>query len=193
MAEVRLIDYHGSRDLLAYVASVYMNKPDMFNFDRVLKIVGRKEDSILEFGHATFEYRTSLVVRDHLIRYRLASIAAAGLRYNEATAFVLPPEVEDPEEQEVFRRLYESSLEAYRRLRSERVKREAARYLIPAGIEVRYVMQWNFRHLATTFFPQRLWGAGVQAETREVAEKMFRLLEERDPELWQTVRQVYGG
>lgn len=191
MGDVELVEYTG-RELLALAAAVYLSKPDTGNFGRVLKIIGRREDSVLEFASATFAYNTSLVVRDHLMRYRLASFAAAGLRYNEPQDFVLPPEVTDESAAFEIGRIYGNLMREYEGLRDEKLKKEVARYILPCGVRVRYLIRYNFRSLAKDVLPQRLWGPGTQPETRMVVQQMFDLLRQRDQELWDKVAEVYG-
>lgn len=185
---VNLLQYDDS--LIPYVASVYMNKDDA-TWERVYQIMGRREDSVLEFGHAVFEFHTSLVVRDHLVRYRTASMAAAGLRYNEPQQFVIPPDVR-PETREFLEWQYATAMTAYDALRDERVKKEVARYLLPCGVEVRYIMSFNLRTLAKNVFPERLWGRGVQAETRIVARDMYEQVAAENKPLWNVITGIYG-
>ena len=186
---VALLRYDDS--VLPYVASVYMNKTDA-TWDRVYKIVGRSEDSCLEFGHAIFEIRSSLVVRDHLARYRMASMAAAGLRYNEPADFVVPPGLSD-EAAKILGDAYRAAEAAYAEMRDEDAKKEVARYLIPCGVEVRYLMAFNLRSLAKDVFPQRLWSPGVQPETRRIVALMATQTFGQNPRLWDVVRRTYGN
>ena len=183
---VELLRYDDS--LLPEIATIYYNKSEA-TWDRIYACMSRHEDSLLEFSQVVFRFRTSLVVRDHLFRYRHASMAAGGLRYNEPTEFVLPEEASD-EAKAILQDIYRTSLEAYRLLRDDRVKREVARYLAPCGARVTYAIQFNVRSLAKNVFPERL-GPGVQPETRRVAEEMWGLVHAKHPELWDRVRAVY--
>ena len=180
---------HYDDHLLPEIGQVYWNKPDA-SWARIYSCIGRHEDSCLEFSQVVFRFQTSLVVRDHLFRYRHASMAAAGLRYNEVETFVLPDEA-TPEARAVLARAYDAALQAYHELRDEKVRREVARYLTPCGVQVTYCMAFNIRSLAKNVFPERL-SKGAQPETRAVAQEMWRLVHAKNPALWGCIRGALG-
>ncbi len=200
-SSVKLIRYTDpTRQSLAHAAAVYLGKPDTDNVKRPLNII-KKGDTLAIFRgeSARFEFRTSKVVYDHLITYTTMNMrACGGLRANEATVFVPPVEDDDP----IYKEIGEAHLEAYRKLvhgidpQTEdpihKKRLQAARSVAPVSVELHYMMEFNFTTLIEAVFPQRIWTPGAQLDTRQVVMKMFALIREEDPELWDLIHDYYG-
>lgn len=199
--EVKLLRYSDpDRKSLAKAASVYLGKKDEGNIRRPLNIIKKNHTlAIFRGEHARFEFRTSKVVYDHLITYTTADMrACGGLRANEATVFVPPVGDDDP----IYAEIGNRHLEDYRNLVHgidphtqdpiKKKKLESARSVAPTSVELHYIFQFNFTTLIESLFPQRIWTPGAQADTKLVAQKMFDLVYEQDPELWGLVKEYYG-
>lgn len=189
---VQLLRYSDpDRSSLARVCAVYLNKPDVDNTKRPLRMIKLGHTSVFRGEHARFFFRTSLVVRDHLVRYTTANVmAAAGLRANRGDGWVAPFDRLD-----LLKELGISEseiMEPYNIALEAGVKPQDARYLVPCGVEVEYIMEFNFLTLMQAVFPQRLWDTGAQKETHEVVMSMWNLVYEQDPEFWNVVREEFG-
>ncbi len=190
---VTLITYTDpGRLLLARVAAEYLAKPDQDNRKRPLQLLRRGHTSIFRHVHVMVHFRTSLIVRDHLFRYTTAAMAAAGLRINEAEGIVPPVMDSSPAQQSVEACAW-GALGSYHRLVSKGIRMQDARYAAPCGVEVSYIMTFNFLTLMESVFPQRLWEAGAQAETRKTVQELWELVWAQDPELWEAAREKFGA
>lgn len=199
--EVKLLRYSDpTREHLAKAAAVYLGKQDSDNIRRPLSIMKKRHAlAIFRGEHARFEFKTSKVVYDHLITYTTADMrACAGLRANEATVFVPPVGDVDP----IYTEIGERHLQDYQSLVRgidpqtedpvKKKKLQDARTVVPTSVELHYIFQFNFGTLIEALFPQRIWVPGAQPDTKEVAQVMFDLVYEQDPELWDTVLECYG-
>ncbi|MCF6092392.1 FAD-dependent thymidylate synthase [Microaerobacter geothermalis] len=201
MFDVKLIRYSDpDRKYLAHAAAVYLGKPDIDNIKRPLNIM-KKGDTLAIFRgeSARFEFKTSKVVYDHLITYTTQNMrACGGLRANEATVFVPPVEDDDP----IYTQIGEKHLDNYRNLIHgidpqsndpiKKKKLQAARSVAPVSVQLHYIFEFNFCTLIEAIFPQRIWTPGAQLDTKQVVQKMFELVREQDPELWDLVYELYG-
>lgn len=199
--QVSLLRYSDpTREHLAKSAAVYLGKPDHDNTRRPLGII-KKDHSLAIFRgeHARFEFKTSKVVYDHLITYTTANMrACGGLRANEAQVFVPPVEDTDP----IYKEIGEQHLANYQSLvrgidpqTDDPIKKkrlQAARSVAPMSVELHYIFEFNLGTLIEAVFPQRLWIPGAQQDTKEVAQLMFDLVYEQDPELWDLIVDKYG-
>ena len=184
---VELIQYGDpDRLLLARVAAEYRGKPDITNIKRPLQLLRMGHMSVFRHPTATVRFITSLVTRDHLFRYTTAAMAAAGLRINTATDFVSPAG-----EGALWDAVAEG-MEVYQTLLDNGVRMQDARYAVPCGAKVSYIMTFNFQTLMEALFPQRLWAPGAQAETQQTAEDLFDLLHTQDPTLWEEAQTKFG-
>lgn len=201
MFEVSLIRYSDpDRKSLAHAAAVYLGKSDTDNVRRPLNIMKKGDTLAIYRGeHARFEFRTSKVVYDHLITYTTQNMrACGGLRANEANVFVPPAEDNDP----IYKEIGEKHLQNYQKLIHginpdsedpiEKKRLQAARSVAPISVQLHYVFEFNFATLIEAIFPQRIWTPGAQQDTREVVQKMFELVHEQDPELWDLAYEMYG-
>jgi hypothetical protein len=199
--DVKLIRYSDpERKYLAHAAAVYLGKPDIDNINRPLNIM-KKGDTLAIFRgeSARFEFRTTKIVYDHLITYTTANMrACGGLRANEATVFVPPAEDDDP----IYKQLGEKHLQAYRDLvhgihpetqdPQKKKRLQAARSIAPMSVQLHYIFEFNFATLIEAIFPQRIWTPGAQLDTKQVVQRMFELVREQDPELWDLAYELYG-
>lgn len=191
---VELITYSDPhRTILARIAAEYLSKPDITNAKRPLQLLRRGHTSIFRHVCVTFHFRTSLVVRDHLFRYTTAAMAAAGLRINTAQTFIDPLlSSTSPDYHEAIHQAGTTALHNYTTLIQQGVRMQDARYAVPCGVEVSYIMTFNFLTLMQAVFPQRLWEPGAQAETRETVQQMWDLVVAQDAPLWETAREKFG-
>jgi hypothetical protein len=202
---VTLVRYSDpDRKSLAHAAAVYLGKPDTDNTRRPLTMI-KKRDALTIFRgeSARFEFRTSKVVFDHLVRYStLNMVACGGLRANLATEFVVPPEILGTPMEDLVRGIGNDSLEIYRALAggidpetqepTEKLRLQAARSVAPMSVKLHYVMEFNFGTLIEAVFPQRIWTPGAQLDTRLVVEEMYSHVFGQDPELWGLIYDYYG-
>ena len=192
---VELITYSDpNRMILARIAAEYLSKPDITNAKRPLQLLRRGHTSIFRHVPVTFYFRTSLVVRDHLFRYTTAAMAAAGLRINTAQTFIDPVlPATQADQQSAIHQAGMAALHNYTTLIHENsIRMQDARYAVPCGVEVSYIMTFNFLTLMQAVFPQRLWEPGAQAETRETVQQMWDLVVAQDASLWETARDKFG-
>lgn len=199
--EVKLVRYSDpERKYLAHSAAVYLGKQDTDNIKRPLSII-KKGDTLAIFRgeHARFEFKTSKIVYDHLATYTTANMrACGGLRANEATVFIPPVEDSDP----IYHEIGNQHLENYQKLvhgidphtenPTQKKRLQAARSVAPMSVQLHYVFEFNLGTLIEAIFPQRIWTSGAQQDTKEVVQKMFDLVREQDPELWDLVYETYG-
>jgi hypothetical protein len=124
--------------------------------------------------------------------------ACGGLRANEATIFIPPAEDEDP----IYREIGERHLATYQSLvhgidpeTNDPIKKkrlQAARSVAPMSVQLHYVFEFNLGTLIEAIFPQRIWTPGAQQDTKKVVQKMYDLVHEQDPELWDVIYDYYG-
>jgi thymidylate synthase (FAD) len=135
--------------LCAYAAHLcYSTEP--FRADRsagiLRKVCGNGHLSVLE--HASFTFLVeglSRAASHQLVRHRLASYSQQSLRFTQAQpVFVSPPGYD-------FGRFYEQAYAEYKRLLSEGVHEEDARYVLPQGVASRLVVTMNARELRHFF------------------------------------------
>jgi thymidylate synthase ThyX len=200
MKQVEMTRYTDPERLhLAKAAAIYLGKEDVDNIKRPLSIMKKRHALAIFRGEsARFEFKTSKVVYDHLITYTTADMrACAGLRANQGTTFIPPVEDNDP----VYQQIADESIANYQALicgvdptSEDPIKRkrlQAARSILPMSTELHYMFQFNFQTLIT-IFQQRIWTPGAQQDTAEVVQQMFALVRMEDPELWNTVYDMFG-
>lgn len=181
---------------LAEIASVYLNKSDTDNVKRPLRLIRQRHDAFLKSQFCRFTYRTSVATYAHLATYSLAAgapppelRASQSLRASKADEVFVPADALNKEETT---RVVVDAFDAYHELLSQGEKPQVARYAAPQGVMVSYTMTWSFLLLAKHFFPDRLWVPGAMLETHTVAKRMWEEVHKQDPELWDTIYEVYG-
>jgi thymidylate synthase (FAD) len=143
--------------------------------------------SVLEHGSATFYIEgVSRNLTHELIRHRHLSYSELSQRYvnMEDAEFVLPPAMRDTEYPDMFghERLTNVSKDEYadavHDLEQLGIKgkkaREAARYLLPSGMETKIVVSGN--HRAWRDMLQKRYSVHADAEIRELATELLKQL-----------------
>lgn len=158
-------------------------------------IIGRwiaaGHESMLEMVDATFFIECSRVVTHELVRHRIASYQQESQRfvsYTEAEPedLFVAPEGLNGTQSLLLHESYESSLEAYRRLRSTGVSKQDARYVLPNATRTRIIVKMNLREWMHVL---RLRAhPSAQPEMQEVANAILEVLEARYPEVFASVR-----
>lgn len=138
-------------------------------------------DSVLEHASVTFEIQgVSRACAAQLERHRLASYAERSYRYSVVpNERVMPSTLVSFEED--YRRVCESAYTLYRRMISEHVPPEDARYVLPLAWTTDIVVTMNLRELKH-FIALRTCNR-AQSEIRDVAGQMAFLLERIYPRL----------
>jgi thymidylate synthase (FAD) len=142
---------------------------------KVLTDCVRKDHSVIEHCHASFQIICSRACSHELVRYRLASISQESQRWtkpNETEAFLMPESIGKlPEHhQEVYRRFMSESLAKYEYFLDCGVKKEDARYVLPNAALTTLDMTCNFRewrHILKQRLPKH-----VLPETRRAVEQI---------------------
>lgn len=139
-------------------------------------------DSVLEHASVTFEIQgISRAAAAQLERHRLASYAERSYRYTVApNACAQPPGIRD-EFVDEYRRITDEAYNLYRRMISENVRPEDARYILPMAWTTDIVVTMNLRELKH-FIGLRMCNR-AQSEIRDVAHQMAWLLKQTYPRL----------
>lgn len=138
-------------------------------------------DSVLEHASVTFEITgLSRACAAQLERHRLASYAERSYRYSVVpNERVMPASVMSFEGE--YRRICEEAYTLYRRMISENVSPEDARYILPMAWTTDIVVTMNLRELKH-FISLRMCNR-AQSEIRDIATQMAFLLERIYPRL----------
>lgn len=138
-------------------------------------------DSVLEHASVTFDITgVSRACAAQLERHRLASYAERSYRYSIVpNERVMPASVVGFEDE--YRRICESAYTLYRRMISENVPPEDARYILPMAWTTDIVVTMNLRELKH-FIALRTCNR-AQSEIRDIATQMAFLLERIYPRL----------
>lgn len=179
---------------LADSAAIYLGKSDTDNIRRPL--------NILKLGHAleifrgetaTFKfYDVAKQVYDHLITYKTMNMrVAGGNRALVSTSCTLP--MDKIKNKELVAEKIKESMYAYHDLIDAGESPQVARAAMPVNANMNtFKLQFNFQTLIQALFPQRIFEVGAQGLTVEVVKGMFALCHAVDPELWETVYELYG-
>ncbi len=130
-----------------------------------------------------------------IVRHRLASISQESQRYVDLVkggwGFVVPPEIaERPEAKAILDEAWASLTKAYGELRALGIRKEDARFLLPAAAETRLVISMNFR--AWAHFCWLRCDKAAQWEIRAVAHEILCQLYALAPEAFQELYDAYG-
>ncbi len=60
------------------------------------------------------------------------------------------------------------------------------------SVQLHYVFEFNLGTLIEAIFPQRIWTPGAQLDTKQVVQRMYELVHEQDPEMWDLIYDYYG-
>lgn len=201
--EVKLIDYpsDGMHKIAEMTRATKKNKfeysqswePKEDNEFIKLRI---KEEHLGVLEHITFTFHVSEVSRclsHQLVRHRIASYLQMSNRYVKAdlNEFVTPPSIEKHASIDL-RKEYLSSIKdsyhTYSFLMAHGVPREDARYVLPPAFFTHISITMN-AHSLLQFLEARLDKA-AQWEIREMACKLFDIIYERYPILFESVKEL---
>lgn len=148
-------------------------------------------ESVIEHANFTFEISgVSRALLAQLTRHRIGwSYSVRSQRYVEQgqDEYVVPPSMEsDPEALKKYRDAMAAAHDAYKALLDAGIRREDARMLLGQGHTTDLIVTANARALRH-FFILRL-DKRAQWEIRELAHRMFELVCEVAPELFEDLR-----
>lgn len=182
------------RTSLADSAAIYLGKEDRDNIRRPLSIM--RLDHALEIfrgEQAVFKfYGVSKQVYDHLVTYKTMNMrVAGGNRALVSETFTMPTDrMKDPD---AVRAAIQSSMDNYSQLIKSGETKQVARSAMPINADMNpFKLAFNFQTLIESLFVQRIWEPGAQGNTVRVVRAMFALCHQVDPELWETVYELYG-
>lgn len=129
-----------------------------------------------------------------IVRHRLASFSQESQRYvsleKGGWQAVIPPVVSANEQADaVLNTAWEDLQEAYSQLRTLRIRKEDARFLLPNAAETRLVMSMHY--LALRHFFWLRMDKAAQWEVQEVAREMLRLIYPLAPDVFQDIWDEY--
>jgi thymidylate synthase (FAD) len=174
-------------------AGICWNKEEKEDYGAFVKRVVRKgHESVIE--HVSFTFRIEGVSRaltHQLVRHRIASYSQRSQRFVDEGEFtyVIPPNVKkDEEARRLFVSFMENSKDLYHRLREMGIPKQDARFVIPNACESRIFVTMNARSLRN-FLHLRL-AKDAQWEIRKLATRMFDLVYEVGPELFEDLKEA---
>ncbi|MCD6580044.1 FAD-dependent thymidylate synthase [bacterium] len=142
--------------------------------------------SVLEHAYASFRIKgISRATTHQLVRHRLASFTQQSQRYVDETNFhyVIPQSIEkDEEAKKLFLKTMENVKEVYIKLRSMKIRKEDARYVLPNAIESEIVISANLREYRRIF--ELRCEKKAQWEIRKMAIIMFEILKNECPNVF---------
>lgn len=156
-------------------------------------------DPALAADHNTATFLIEGVSRactHQIVRHRLASISQESQRYVDLAkggwGMVVPPEIaERPEAKAILDEAWAKLTKAYEALRALGIRKEDARFLLPAAAETRLVISMNFR--AWAHFCWLRCDKAAQWEIRAVAHEILRQLYALIPGTFQELYDTYGA
>ncbi|MCK4454840.1 MAG: FAD-dependent thymidylate synthase [Thermoplasmata archaeon] len=180
-------------DTAGRAAGICWDKEEKEDYGTFVKrIVKKGHESVIE--HVSFTFRIEGVSRaltHQLVRHRIASYSQRSQRYVDEGEFeyVTPPNVESDEKaRKLFVDFMEESKELYHRLRGMGIRKQDARFVLPNACETRIFVTMNARSLRN-FFHLRM-ARGAQWEIRKLATKMFDLVHDVAPELFEDLKEA---
>lgn len=166
--------------------------------------------SPFEQPHVTFKIEAPVFVWRQIMRHRMANYNEVSARYTVVKEeFFCPAEwrMQDDKNKQssqglvsnqeilniIYKEAVEKAWESYQGLLWWGVAREQARMVLPVSMMSKVMMTADLRSLLN-IFKQRIH-EGAQQETRDVAEKMLALVEERFPWTFEIFREegLIGG
>ncbi len=192
--EVELVRYTPEPvETAGRAAGICWDKEEKEEYGAFIKRVVKKgHESVIE--HVSFTFRIEGVSRaltHQLVRHRIASYSQRSQRYVDEGEFeyVTPPNVEGNEEaRKLFVDFMEESMGLYDRLRGMGIRKQDARFVLPNACESKIVVTMNARSLRN-FFNLRM-ARGAQWEIRELAARMFDLVHDVAPELFEDLKEA---
>jgi len=144
------------------------------------KMIKYGHDSVLE--HVVFQFWLSMsrVASHQLVRHRMASYTQMSLRQERDLSiedFVIPPEIKD-EDREEWKQDIQATIDRYRKWLDKGYDIDTARRRISQDARTDLVMTINARSLRNFFDLRAKHDADF--EIREVARKMYKLIQEEE-------------
>ena len=195
--EAKLIGHTPDPDETVYRAALICYSEDYLpdhvvpNREKVQSLLGRLYSSghMSTFEHASFTFAISGISRiatHQLVRHRVASFSQQSQRYVGSGGHdypVIPRSILDnPGLKDEYLAVAKASMEFYARLVQSGVKREDARYILPAGMSSKITVTMNAREL-DHFFTLRMCKRAAW-EIREIAGHMLEQAKEKAPLLF---------
>lgn len=160
----------------------------------IKNLIKRGHDSVLEHGVVTFDISgISRSCSHQLVRHRIASFTQRSQRYclENDFEYIIPSSIsENPGAMTAYETLMFKIEQCYDYLRSENVKPEDARMVLPNACETTLTMTMNFRSLRN-FFKLRL-DSHAQWEIRALAKEMLKLVYPHAQACFEDFYQKYG-
>lgn len=150
--------------------------------------------SVLEHASATFRIKgISRATTHQLVRHRLASFTQQSQRYVDETNFnyIIPQSVEkDEAAKKMFLETMERIKDVYIKLRSMKIRKEDARYILPNAIESEIVISANLREYRRIF--ELRCEKKAQWEIRGMAIQMLEILKKECPNVFYDMNIDYN-
>lgn len=171
------------------------------NKDYLANIIAQKHESVLE--HSSFTFYITKVSRSfthELIRHRHLSFSQQSQRYvDESDAYFVVPPAWELEEEDIAEKAIKRAFKTYKKLvksltkkgLSRKQAREAARAVLPNGVETRIVVTGNARTWREVI-TKRL-NPHADKEFQEVAASIYKNLEKEIPSVVADLRPLYDG
>ena len=159
--------------------------------DLVRRLINLGHHSVLEHVSFTFGIEGfSRISSQQLTRHRIASYTQQSQRYVSMNNFnyIIPKSIEKNEEaKKIYLDALENAKKAYEELRKLKIKKEDARFVLPNGVETKIIATFNARELRHIFLLRI--SKEAQWEIRELAKKMFFLVEKVAPVLVEDLKE----
>jgi thymidylate synthase (FAD) len=150
------------------------------------KCIQRGHLSPLEFAFATFEIVGSRAYTHQQVRHRIASYAQESQRYvkvDDPNYFIIPPAINNNlQALDIFLKVINDAMNAYRTLLNLGIKKEDARYVLPNACKSKIFVGMNFR--AWRHFLKLRCEKTAQWEIREIAMRILEILHEHGPSVF---------
>lgn len=154
-------------------------------------ILAMGHESISEYAFYIFSVTgVSRVLTHQLVRHRIASYLQMSGRYTDLTDadYIVPPEIRRNEKAlKIYQKGLEDAKQRYTDLLEMNIKKEDARFVLPDSISTNIVVGMNARAL-NNFLGFRLCNT-AQWEIRELAEKILKIVKEKNPSLFWAVHR----
>ncbi|MBD1379059.1 FAD-dependent thymidylate synthase [Metabacillus arenae] len=175
-------------------AAIYLGKKDRGNVRRPLSIIRQGHvPEVFRGEFAEFEFvDVSKEVYDHIITYTTRNMrVAGGNRALTSDDFAMPDDkMKNPD---LVHEMIQQSLDNYQKLLEIGETPQVSRSAMPVNAKINpFVYQFNFVTLMQSLFKQRIWEKGAQGNTVKVVQGMWELVNQVDPDLWQTAYEWFG-
>lgn len=148
------------------------------------KLLKMGHESPFEHAYATFRISgVSRAMTHQLVRHRLMAVSQKSQRYVSESAFdyVVPPDIAE-KDREAYAADMEQIRQMYARWKTQGVRNEDARFVLPNACATEMVLSANFREFRHIFHMR--CNRHAQWEIREVCSRMLRALYEHAPRVF---------